>query len=93
MEVSRSENDLGIRVAADQGEALAARASAYGDADLSLLNGGSSQSLPRDPVKRLDLLLAETSWGYPQPPPPPSCRGRGAGAACRAGGGGERRAR
>ncbi len=107
---SRSENDLGIRVAAfpylepgqpvvdyatplgaafpddvvlvlhgdwldivapDQDKALAARAFAYGDADLSLLNGGSSQSLLRDTVKRLDLLLTETAWGYPQPPPQP----------------------
>lgn len=58
-------------VAPDQDKALAARAFAYGDADLSLLNGGSSQSLLRDTVKRLDLLLTETSWGYPQPPPQP----------------------
>jgi hypothetical protein len=110
VEISRSENDLGIRVAAfpflepgqpvvdyatplgaafpddvvlvlhgqwldivapDQDKALAARAFAYGDADLSLLSGGSGQSLLRDTVKRLDLLLAETSWGFPQPPPQP----------------------
>lgn len=58
-------------VAPDQDKALAARAFAYGDADLSLLNGGSSQSLLRDTVKRLDLLLTETAWGYPQPPPQP----------------------
>ncbi|MBB4905133.1 hypothetical protein [Actinophytocola algeriensis] len=110
VEISRSENDLGIRVAAfpflepgqpvvdyatplgsafpddvvlvlhgqwldivapDQDKALAARAFAYGDADLSLLSGGSGHSLLRDTVKRLDLLLAETSWGFPQPPPQP----------------------
>lgn len=58
-------------VAPDQDKALAARAFAYGDADLSLLNGGSSQSLLRDTVKRLDLLLTETAWGFPQPPPQP----------------------
>ena len=58
-------------VAPNQDKALAARAYAYGDADLSLLNGGSVHALLRDTLKRLDLLLTETSWGYPQPPPQP----------------------
>lgn len=58
-------------VAADQDKALAARAFAYGKADLTVLSGGSSQSLLRDTVTRLDLLLTETAWGYPQPPPQP----------------------
>ncbi|MFI7679163.1 hypothetical protein [Actinophytocola sp. NPDC049390] len=58
-------------VAADRGKALAARAFAYGKADLTVLSGGSSRSLLRDTITRLDLLLTETSWGYPQPPPQP----------------------
>jgi hypothetical protein len=59
-------------VAPDQDEALAARAFAYGDADLSLLAVGSGGNhLLRETVKRLDLLLTETSWGYPQPTPQP----------------------
>jgi hypothetical protein len=58
--------------APDQHKALAARAFAYGDADLSLLNTGSGGNhLLRETVKRLALLLTETSWGYPQPPPQP----------------------
>ena len=58
-------------VAPDQDKALAARAFAYGKADLTVLSGGSSRSLLRDTVQRLDLLLTETAWGYPQPPPQP----------------------
>jgi hypothetical protein len=59
-------------VARDQRKALAARAYAYGDADLSLLSSGSSSYfLLRDTLKRLDLLLTETAWGFPQPPPQP----------------------
>jgi hypothetical protein len=59
-------------VAPDQRKALAARAFAYGDADLGLLSSGtSSYFLLRDTMKRLDLLLTETAWGYPQPPPQP----------------------
>ncbi|OLF10686.1 hypothetical protein BLA60_16110 [Actinophytocola xinjiangensis] len=58
--------------APDQAKALAARAYAYSDADLSLLaTGRPSTGLLRDTTKRLDLLLTETAWGYPQPPPQP----------------------
>ncbi|MGB3437943.1 MAG: hypothetical protein WBA97_04240, partial [Actinophytocola sp.] len=59
-------------VARDQPKALAARAFAYGDANLSLLSAGDgSNHLLRETLDRLDLLLTETSWGYPQPPPQP----------------------
>jgi hypothetical protein len=59
-------------VAPDQRKALAARAFAYGDADLSLLTSGTGgNNLLRETVTRLDLLMTETSWGYPQPPPQP----------------------
>jgi hypothetical protein len=58
--------------APDQRKALAARAYAYGDADLTLLTSGTGATmLLRHTVQRLDLLLSETSWGYPQPPPQP----------------------
>lgn len=59
-------------VAPDQRKALAARAFAYGDADLSLLTSGTGvNQLLRETVERLDLLLTEISWGRPQPPPQP----------------------
>ncbi|MFC4852095.1 hypothetical protein [Actinophytocola glycyrrhizae] len=59
-------------VAPDQAKALAARAFAYGDANLSLLSSGSrGHSLLSDTLKRLDLLMTETAWGFPQPPPQP----------------------
>jgi hypothetical protein len=58
--------------AADQRKADAARAFAYGDADLTVLTAGTgANQLLRQTVKRLDLLLTETSWGHPQPPPQP----------------------
>jgi hypothetical protein len=59
-------------VAPDQRAALAARAFAYGDADLGLLTSGiGAGSVLRDTIERLDLLLTETAWGHPQPPPQP----------------------
>jgi hypothetical protein len=58
--------------APDRHEAEAARAFAYGDADLSLLVAGTgANQLLRQTVERLDLLLTETAWGRPQPPPQP----------------------
>lgn len=59
-------------VAPDQRKAEAARAFAYSDADLSLfVSGLGSNRTLLQTVKRLELLLTETSWGYPQPPPQP----------------------
>jgi hypothetical protein len=58
--------------APDQDKALAARAFAYGDADLSLFTvGDGGNSLLRQLIDRLALLTAETSWGFPQPAPQP----------------------
>jgi len=59
-------------VAPDQNKALAARAFVYGDADLSLFTvGDGANSLVRQLIDRLAMLMAETSWGLPQPPPQP----------------------
>ncbi len=58
--------------APDQDKALAARAFAYGKADLSLFTvGDGGNSLLRQLIDRLALLTAETSWGFPQPDPQP----------------------
>lgn len=58
--------------APDQDKALAARAFAYGNANLSLFAvGEGGNSLLRRLIDRFALLTAETSWGFPQPPPQP----------------------
>lgn len=58
--------------APDQNKALAARAFAYGKADLSLFSaGGGANSMLSQLIERFALLTAETSWGFPQPAPQP----------------------